>query len=91
EETSKDRLLDDLVALFDDAMAKKTNREINDATDKAECVKCIREQAMQRGRRQSTSDSSDTVENAISSKRKLIVEAQENEIVLERKKLELKK
>ncbi|RHY32527.1 hypothetical protein DYB32_002473 [Aphanomyces invadans] len=92
EETVKSRLLDDLASLFNDAIVKrKKAAAVVDAAEKAEKVKFVREQAMQRGRRQSVSDSSDAAEPIVTSKRKMIMDAHEMEVALEREKLEFKR
>ncbi|ETV99361.1 hypothetical protein H310_08075 [Aphanomyces invadans] len=92
EETAKSRLLDDLASLFNDAIVKrKKAAAVVDAAEKAEKVKFVREQAMQRGRRQSFSDSSDVAEPTVTSKRKMIMDAHEMEVALELEKLEFKR
>ncbi|ETV99362.1 hypothetical protein H310_08076 [Aphanomyces invadans] len=92
EETVKSRLLDDLASLFNDALVKrKEAAAVVDAAEKAEKVKFVREQAMQRGRRQSVSDSSDVAEPIVTSKRKMIMDAHEMEVALELEKFEFKR
>ncbi|RHY18814.1 hypothetical protein DYB32_010327 [Aphanomyces invadans] len=91
-ETEKSRLLDDLATLSKDAVKKRSTATTTmEAAEKIEQVKYIREQAMQRGRRHSTSDSSDVAEPVVSSKRKMIMDALEMEVALEREKLQFKR
>ncbi|KAG9411825.1 hypothetical protein AC1031_017451 [Aphanomyces cochlioides] len=75
EETPKTKLLDDIVPLYMDAVGKK---------------KFIRDQAMTRGYRQ-TPPNAETTEQIATGKRKMVLEAQEMEISLERDKLAFKK
>ncbi|ETV90957.1 hypothetical protein H310_14301 [Aphanomyces invadans] len=95
DESAKTRLLDDIMPLYQDSLATKRRQidadtKLDAAATKAADVKFIRHQAMLRGRRQSTSDS-DGTDSAPTGKRKMVLEAQELEIALEREKLAFKK
>ncbi|RHY85418.1 hypothetical protein DYB26_011432 [Aphanomyces astaci] len=91
DETPKNRLLDDLVPLYNDAATKKrAATPLSEADEKAASIKFIREQAMLRGKRKSL-ESSDGSDVGGLSKKKLILEAQDKEVELEKERLAFKK
>ncbi|KAF0705966.1 hypothetical protein AaE_014306 [Aphanomyces astaci] len=91
DETPKSRLLDDLVPLYNDAATKKrAATPLSEADEKAASIKFIREQAMLRGKRKSL-ESSDGSDVGGLSKKKLILEAQDKEVELEKERLAFKK
>jgi hypothetical protein len=63
---------------------------VSEAEEKTASIKYIREQAMQRGKRKSL-DASDSGESGGLSKKKLILEAQDKEVELERERMAFKK
>ncbi|RHY22042.1 hypothetical protein DYB32_009637 [Aphanomyces invadans] len=90
DETAKSKLLDDLVPLYKDAMAKKKSMIASEAALKAGDTKIVRDQAMSRGHRQSTSDSEQGGPTS-TGKRRMILDAQQLEIALKREKMAFKK
>ncbi|ETV94614.1 hypothetical protein H310_11875 [Aphanomyces invadans] len=91
DETEKSKLLDDLVPLYNDTLVKKKlSAQPTEAEEKAANIKFIREQAMLRGRRKS-SESGDASDGSVLSKRKLIQDAQDKEMDLERERIAFKK
>ncbi|RHY00219.1 hypothetical protein DYB36_013330, partial [Aphanomyces astaci] len=91
DETPKSRLVDDLVPLYNDAASKtRAATPLSEAEEKAASIKFIREQAMLRGKRKSL-ESSDSSDVGGLSKKKLILEAQDKEVELEKEWLAFKK
>ncbi|RHX96931.1 hypothetical protein DYB25_013828 [Aphanomyces astaci] len=87
DETPKSRLLDDLVSLYNDAATKKrAAMPLSEADENAASIKFIREQAMLRGKRKSL-ESSESSDVGGLSKKKLILEAQDKEVELEKESL----
>ncbi|RHZ29908.1 hypothetical protein DYB26_014696 [Aphanomyces astaci] len=87
DETPKSRLLDDLVSLYNDAvMKKRAATPLSEADENAASIKFIREQAMLRGKRKSLESSEGSDVGGLS-KKKLILEAQDKEVELEKESL----